>query len=209
MASLTCQVCGTGAEPGDLICPECGSNLARPAVPREPPDPATVQGATPATLMAPGRGLASETGSPPVDGGEFCPHCGAGISDPANLVCIECLRPLREAAGGARPAGETALRLVFPSWDIEVAAGTSVLLGRDGASPAAAPLARHDNISRRHATVTVTGAGQAIVRDEHSTNGTFVNSKRAAPGQDLPLRDGDTLRLASDVTATVHLPREL
>jgi pSer/pThr/pTyr-binding forkhead associated (FHA) protein len=79
-----------------------------------------------------------------------------------------------------------------------------VLLGRGGDSPAATSLARHDNVSRSHATVSVTSAGQASVRDEHSTNGTFVNGQRADPGQDLPLLDGDTLRLASDVAATVH-----
>ena len=64
------------------------------------------------------------------------------------------------------------------------------------------------NVSRRHATVVVDDSGHATIRDEHSTNGTFVNGDRVLPGTGVRLADGDTVRLAGDVTAEVPLPRQ-
>jgi pSer/pThr/pTyr-binding forkhead associated (FHA) protein len=58
---------------------------------------------------------------------------------------------------------------------------------------------------RRHASITVDDAGHATIRDEHSTNGTFVNNDRLLPGTDVRLVDGDTVRLAADVTGLVTL----
>jgi len=47
--------------------------------------------------------------------------------------------------------------------------------------------------------------GSAWISDESSTNGTFVHGYRLAPGEQAPLRPGDTIRLASDVTVRVLL----
>ena len=69
----------------------------------------------------------------------------------------------------------------------------------------AAAFDRHDDASRRHATITVDDAGRATVRDERSTNGTFVNGDRVLPGSTVTLSDGDRLAWAW-VTARVHLP---
>jgi pSer/pThr/pTyr-binding forkhead associated (FHA) protein len=92
---------------------------------------------------------------------------------------------------------------------VEVPAGTTVLLGRDPAeSLVAAAFERYENVSRRHATVTVDDTGQASIRDESSTNGTFVNGDRVMPGISVRLTDGDIVRLAADVTAEVVLPRQ-
>ena len=75
------------------------------------------------------------------------------------------------------------------------------MLGRDPEeSLVAAAFASYDNVSRRHATVTVSDTGQATIRDEHSTNGTFVNGDRVLPGTEVRLVDGDSVRLAADVT---------
>ena len=46
------------------------------------------------------------------------------------------------------------------------------------------------------------------IRDEHSTNGTFVNGDRVLPGATVRLADGDTVRLGADVSAEVLLPRQ-
>jgi len=101
------------------------------------------------------------------------------------------------------------LRLAFATGNVEVPAGTSLLLGRDPAeSLVAAAFAQFDNVSRRHATVTVDDAGHATIRDEHSTNGTYVNGDRVLPGTAVRLADGDTVRLGADVTADVLLPRQ-
>jgi pSer/pThr/pTyr-binding forkhead associated (FHA) protein len=56
--------------------------------------------------------------------------------------------------------------------------------------------------------VTVSDTGQATIRDEHSTNGTFVNGDRVLPGTEVRLVDGDSVRLAADVTGEVSLPRQ-
>jgi pSer/pThr/pTyr-binding forkhead associated (FHA) protein len=100
------------------------------------------------------------------------------------------------------------LRLTFPTGNVEVPAGTSLLLGRDPAeSLVAAAFSGFENVSRRHATVTMDDAGHASIRDENSTNGTFVNGDRVLPGIAVRLADGDLVRLAGDVTAEVLLPR--
>ena len=72
----------------------------------------------------------------------------------------------------------------------------------------AAAFASYENVSRRHATITVSDTGQATIRDEYSTNGTFVNDDRVLPGTDVRITDGDRVRLAADVAAEVSLPRQ-
>ena len=100
------------------------------------------------------------------------------------------------------------LRIAFPTGNVDVPAGTSVILGRDPAqSLVAAAFGQYDNVSRRHATVMVDDGGRATIRDEGSTNGTFVNGERVLPGNEVRLVDGDQIRLAADVTGDVSLPR--
>jgi pSer/pThr/pTyr-binding forkhead associated (FHA) protein len=157
-----------------------------------------------------------------------CPTCAATVK-PADLICFTCGANLprangweeevpapttvmqeylkREDRGG--PISASVLRLSFPTGNVEVPAGTSLLLGRDPAeSLVAAAFSSYENVSRRHATVTMDDAGHASIRDEHSTNGTFVNGDRVLPGIAVRLADGDVVRLAADVTAEVLLPRQ-
>jgi pSer/pThr/pTyr-binding forkhead associated (FHA) protein len=157
-----------------------------------------------------------------------CPNCAATVK-PADLICFTCGANLPRVAivdddqpapttimqeylrREDRPATISAsvLRLSFPTGNVEVPAGTSLLLGRDPAeSLVAAAFSRYENVSRRHATVTMDDAGHASIRDEHSTNGTFVNGDRVLPGVAVRLADGDVVRLAADATAEVLLPRQ-
>lgn len=157
-----------------------------------------------------------------------CPTCAAEVK-PADLICFTCGANLPRAGSwdDDQPASATimqeylkrddqtgpisasVLRLSFPTGNVEVPAGTSLLLGRDPAqSLVAAAFATCENVSRRHATVTMDDAGHASIRDEHSTNGTFVNGDRVLPGVAVRLADGDVVRLAADVTAEVLLPRQ-
>src|SRR5207302_7445479 len=107
-----------------------------------------------------------------------------------------------------RGIASVVLRISFPTGNVDIPAGTSVLLGRDPAeSLVAAAFARFDNVSRRHATVQVDDLGHATIRDENSTNGTYVNDDRVLPGTDVRLVDGDRVRLAADVTGHVSLPQ--
>jgi pSer/pThr/pTyr-binding forkhead associated (FHA) protein len=127
------------------------------------------------------------------------------VQDPADVVCLQCRQPL---PGARRRPSLVVLRISFPTGNVDVPAGTSVILGRDPAqSLVAAAFGQYDNVSRRHATVMVDDGGRATIRDEGSTNGTFVNGERVHPGNEVRLVDGDQIRLAADVTGDVSLPR--
>ena len=143
----------------------------------------------------------------------ICFNCGANLprspreddTPAANTVMQEFLRP--DARSGSISAA--VLRLTFPTGNVEVPAGTTLLLGRDPAeSLVAAAFADYVNVSRRHATVTMDDGGHASIKDENSTNGTFVNGDRVLPGISVRLADGDIVRLAADVSAEVVLPRQ-
>ena len=191
MPTLPCPVCAAEVQPDDLICFTCGANLPRPGQLDE-------ELATPPTLM---QAHLKRDGAV-----RDCANCGTPVSDPADLRCAHCGKPLPRAATRISPV---VLRLVFPTGNVDVPAGTSLLLGRDPQeSLVAAAFARFENVSRRHATVSVDDAGHAAVRDEHSTNGTWVNGDRVLPGAEVRLADGDSLRLAGDVTAAVSLPTQ-
>ncbi len=189
MAILTCPNCAVRVQPEDLICFRCGANLPRPEPADEDlPTPTVSQKYIPGDQPA-------------------CPNCGARIPDPGDLWCLECRAPL--PGTGQRRISPVVLRIAFPTGNVEVPAGTSLLLGRDPAqSLVAAAFAHFDNVSRRHATVTVDDSGRAAIRDEGSTNGTFINDDRALPGTEVRLVDGDRVRLGADVTGEVYLPRQ-
>jgi len=50
------------------------------------------------------------------------------------------------------------------------------------------------SVSSHHAQLTLGDAGDYVLQDLGSTNGTWVNSKEASQGEDHPLQDGDKLR---------------
>ena len=191
MAVVICPVCNTENANGETQCYSCGFPLDEQIGPaREAP--------------------AGTPGPAPEPATATCPACGATIPDSANLVCVDCLEPLAPRPSGAsvartRRAG-TALRLLFPGKPVDVPQPGLVLLGRDpDQSPVANLFTAHDNVSRKHASVGVEPDGTAWVRDEGSTNGTFVNNKPVLGGHTAPLTHGDQLRFASDVVARVEL----
>ena len=191
MASLSCPDCGVKVQPEDLICFRCGANLPHTATPDDDvPTPTISQ-----RFISAG-----------ADPAAFCPNCGAAVADAADVVCPTCGDPL--PTGQRRRISPVVMRITFPTGNVDIPAGTSVLLGRDPAeSLVAAAFARFDNVSRRHATVQVDDFGHASIRDENSTNGTFVNDDRVLPGSEVRLVDGDRVRLAADVTGSVSLPQ--
>jgi pSer/pThr/pTyr-binding forkhead associated (FHA) protein len=93
------------------------------------------------------------------------------------------------------------LVLVFPAGEVTVSRNQQAQLGRDPGLPHAQLFTAYDNVSRRHATVGMDEAGRAWIRDDESANGTFVNVSEITPKVPHPLRDGDSVRLAADLTA--------
>jgi hypothetical protein len=156
-------------------------------------------------LLTDGAGSAAPShGQAPDETPENCPACGAEVPEPTNLVCVDCLEPLTPRSSGA--TAPATLRLLFTGRPVEIPQPGIMLLGRDPQlCPVATLFASHDNISRQHASVGVDSDGTAWVRDEHSTNGTFVNNKPVPRGHTTPLTDGDQLRMGSDVTAKIEL----
>ena len=189
MASLSCPDCGVKVQPEDLICFRCGANL--PHASNSDDD-----------LLTP---TISQRFIAPGDPAASCPRCGTPVSDAADVVCTTCGEPL--PTGRRRRISPVVMRITFPTGNVDIPAGTSVLLGRDPAeSLVAAAFAQFDNVSRRHATVLVDDSGHASIKDENSTNGTYVNDDRVLPGAEVRLVDGDRVRLAADVTGDVSLP---
>ena len=189
MASLSCPDCGVRVQPEDLICFRCGANLPHASGADDDLLTPTIS----QKFIAAGDPAAS------------CPRCGTPVSDAADVVCTTCGEPL--PTGRRRRISPVVMRITFPTGNVDIPAGTSVLLGRDPAeSLVAAAFAHFDNVSRRHATILVDDAGHASIRDENSTNGTFVNDDRVLPGAEVRLVDGDRVRLAADVTGDVSLP---
>lgn len=181
MAGLTCVFCGAENETGEQLCRACFRRLpVEPVAAPQDADPPAVP---------------SEPAHPrpaPAD----CPHCGAEVPDPGNRVCVDCHRPLIRAEP---------VRLSFPDGEVTVRPAHSMKLGRDPAtSPVAKLFTERGNISRLHATVGVDEDGP-WVRDERSLNGTYVNDVPVPPGTRIGLSDGDKLRLAADVVATVRV----
>ncbi len=193
MATLTCPGCAAAVSHDDLICFTCGTNLPR----RGPVE----EEVTPPTVM---QEYLRREGSTAPGAPATCPACGRAVLDRSLLTCPACGRTLVTVTG---PISPVVLRLSFRTGNVDVPAGTSLVLGRDpGESLVAAAFADFENVSRRHATVTVSDTGEATIRDEHSTNGTFVNGDRVLPGTDVRLSDGDSVRLGADVAAEVSLP---
>jgi hypothetical protein len=178
MASLSCPDCGVKVQPEDLICFRCGANLPRASGPDDDiPTPTISQ----KFLKV---------------GADSCPRCGTAVPDLADVVCSACGERLPR---GLQRISPVVMRITFPTGNVDIPAGTSVLLGRDPAeSLVAAAFARFDNVSRRHATVQVDDSGHASIRDENSTNGTYVNDDRVLPGVEVRLVDGDRVRLAAE-----------
>ena len=188
MASVSCPDCGVRVQPEDLICFRCGANLPHASGPDD-------------DLLTPTISQRFITG----DLMATCPRCGTQVRDAADVVCSNCGEPL--PTGRRRRISPVVMRIIFPTGNVDIPAGTSVLLGRDPAeSLVAAAFAQFDNVSRRHATVQVDDSGHASITDENSTNGTFVNDDRVLPGAEVRLVDGDRVRLAADVTGDVSLP---
>ena len=189
MAILTCPNCGIGVQPEDLICFRCGANLPHAPYPDDDiPSPTVSQ-----------QYIRRDDSRP------ACPNCGTPVQDSADVVCMTCRAPL---PGARRRPSLVVLRIAFPTGNVDVPAGTSVILGRDPAqSLVAAAFGQYDNVSRRHATVQVDDSGHASITDENSTNGTYVNDDRVLPGVEVRLVDGDRIRLAADVTGSVSLPQ--
>ncbi|WP_158079889.1 FHA domain-containing protein [Archangium sp. Cb G35] len=61
-------------------------------------------------------------------------------------------------------------------------------------------------LSGHHATVQLFKGGNVFVKDEHSTNGTFVDGRRLNPGERVQVRPGQIIRLSQHLELTLVQP---
>ena len=167
MATLTCPACAAEVQQDNLICFTCGADLPRRKTADEPASP---------TIMQESPNVRARRPRPPGRPARTAARPSWSLRPCSAPYAVSRCRPGRESS---RPS---CCASIFPTGNVEVPAGTSLVLGRDPEeSLVAAAFASYDNVSRRHATVTVSDTGQATIRDEHSTNGTFVNGDPVSP----------------------------
>ena len=125
---------------------------------------------------------------PLIEGHDRCPYCNVA-TEPIGLTRVERIQTV---ASGLRLGHDQSFFSITER----------VLVGRDDSSPLAAHIpASFDNISRRHAELWIQ-AGEAYVRDLHSTNGTFLNGENLTAGVEQQVQSGDEIRFAADYTVT-------
>ncbi|HYO59652.1 FHA domain-containing protein [Archangium sp.] len=61
-------------------------------------------------------------------------------------------------------------------------------------------------LSGHHVTVQLFKAGNVFVKDEHSTNGTFVDGRRLNPGERVQVKPGQSIRLSQHLELTLVQP---
>ncbi len=131
-------------------------------------------------------------GSTTADAGN-APDGSAGrpAAPPAQPI-TEGIEPV--VPGGATPAAShphAAFRLVGDSITFDLSAEGEYVVGREAACDLPIPDA---TVSRRHATLIVR-EGALLIRDDGSTNGTYLNGARLEPSAKHTLQPGDKLQL--------------
>ena len=205
MATLNCRKCQGVIGLKDVVCPACGFPIARSTrVVRA--DPATTMSDAPvdggSKVIAASDPPTSEA-SPPVM--SRCDHVGT----PGGAVtCLRCGEPVSTPRRGTAQRDEPLRRavLVFPWGEHALGPGQVVDVGRE-VGPLERFLEPYGTVGRRHATLRLTDRGVLLLRDNASTNGTFVNGVRCAPTGEVEVADGAELRFSTTLRVQVRYER--
>ena len=183
--SVICPQCGATAIPGEAFCDNCGAPLnapvhspAAPTVPSYnagvPPQPAypAPQPSSYAPPAASDKRLPTAPIAPPP---LQAPVSARSVLAPSQLVIVasNTALPLPNAAQAIVGRGDPVSNF-FPDIDLN-------------------PYGAIDNgVGRRHMRLFIQ-AGQVLIEDLDSTNGTLLNSQKLTPRQPQPVRDGDQI----------------
>ncbi|EHB48668.1 Forkhead-associated protein [Mycolicibacterium rhodesiae JS60] len=132
-----------------------------------------------------------------------CPlHPGAPNNNGGD-VSRDAAAYLAAGAVGPRPqpTAEAAVRLLFP-WGPAIVPTDGLIVGRDHGQSCGTQIDGYDNVSRRHARISLE-AGSVFVEDLDSTNGTTVNGAHIAPRHRTAVALGDILGFGNRLQVTV------
>ena len=188
-----CRLCGHHNGPDELFCAAagCGTSLADVSA----VDRSEIER------------MAAEAEAEAADGGGV--ESGGVESGVAGSGAVETGGPEGRQPGAGmtghtmRDVQAAPCALMFPWGRVPVAGQMGV--GREaGFSPVSGQLDAFPTVSRRHAVV---GApqGQWTVRDLGSTNGTYVNGTRLAPGETRPIQNGDQVGFSQGLQVRVEI----
>jgi len=127
--------------------------------------------------------------------GRYCPKCGATLHpiDLPPIPSVEDSRPKAKTASGPRFVLDNGTEIIFPP-KAELSIGRADTLNDEYPD---VDLGAHKGaqlgVSRLHARLYQRGEAW-VVEDVGSTNGTFLNGRRIAHGEETLLREGDRIR---------------
>jgi len=178
-----CPYCGHKTPAGSQFCENCGSQLTiQPSQPPvQPPPPPVEPPAMPPSTPTPAAAQVPQT--PPVSPPEPSPEPSIAPETPPSLI------------SGYFAIPESNVRLDIP------AGKQTIIIGREDPVSGIFPdidLDQHSGqdlgVGRRHAQMTLQ-AGQLLIEDLDSVNGTVVNKQKIPPRTLKPVQDGDEIRL--------------
>jgi hypothetical protein len=187
--ALVCPQCGTAAIAGEAFCDNCGAPLNAPSRPAGQP-----------TVPGYGTGVPPQPAYPAPQPSSYAPPVPAAPSN-------QQFTSVAAAPVASPPAAAPARVLLAPSQLVVAASGAALPLP----SAAQAIVGRGDPVSnffpdidlnpfgaidngvgRRHMRLFIQ-AGQIMIEDLDSTNGTLLNNQKLAARQPQPIRDGDQI----------------
>jgi len=181
---MYCQECGKQSQPGEVICSSCGgaltdAELDLPEVAAYPINPLAESADNPQAVQV----EAPASPRMPIAPSMFEPPTrpqGQGPRLDATVGSLSGSYPLKPTV--------TTIGRADPSAGLR----PDIDLGMDQA------------VSRRHAEIRRGPSGYAII-DLGSTNGTIVNGRQVPRQQEVPLSDGDEIRIGETCKLTVRL----
>ncbi|MGH3694542.1 MAG: hypothetical protein ACRDRX_11260 [Pseudonocardiaceae bacterium] len=128
-----------------------------------------------------------------------CGSCGYRLYDEKPMFCINCGENPQYPTHHTTPQNlpQARVTVLVATARVLLAAGETVLLGREGDPRFVRALASFDNVGREHLEITA-GDGIVSVLPRETTNGTFIGDRALPAGQqrDVPLPV--TIRLAKN-----------
>jgi hypothetical protein len=182
---MYCQECGKEAQPGEAMCASCGGALTDTEL--DLPEVA----AFPLDLPA----GAGEQGQP------------AAVAMPADPGMAAAAAPATPSSATPPPTGPRLEIAVGGLSGFCALDGEVITIGRSDPAAGLRPqvdLSMDSAVSRRHAEIR-RGAGGYRIIDLGSTNGIIVNGRQVPRQQEIPLADGDEIRLGENCKLTVRL----